>query len=97
MLSGLEVWFTLPGHTQSVPPRERIAVVTWLGIFPLVYCFATIARMLLPVDTPAIFTIAVVTMLVVLVMTYVVGPLLTRLFWKWLRPRAVHKSERGPQ
>ena len=98
VLSGLEAWFTLPGHAAtSVPPRERIVVVTWLGIFPLVYCFATIARMLLPVDTPAIFTIAVVTMLVVLAMTYVVGPLLTRLFGKWLRPRAVHKSERGPQ
>src|SRR5947208_11762454 len=48
MLSGLEVWFTLPGHTpQSVPPRDRIAVVTWLGIFPLVYGFATLARILL--------------------------------------------------
>src|SRR5437773_673503 len=87
MLSGLEVWFTLPGHApQSVPPRDRIAVVTWLGIFPLVYGFATLARILLPADTPAIFTIAVVTMLVVLAMTYVVGPLLTKLLGKWLRP-----------
>jgi antibiotic biosynthesis monooxygenase (ABM) superfamily enzyme len=88
MLSGLEVWFTLPGHTQSVLPRERIAVVTWLGIFPLVYCFATIARVLVPADTPAILIIAVVTMLVVLAMTYVIGPLLTKLFGKWLRPAA---------
>jgi len=94
MLSGLEVWFTLPGHApQSVPPRDRIAVVTWLGIFPLVYGFATLARILLPADTPAIFTIAVVTMLVVLAMTYVVGPLLTKLLGKWLRPSERNGAE----
>lgn len=89
VMSGLEAWFTLPGDAApSVPPRARIAVVTWIGIFPLVYFFATVIRMLVPADTPAILVIAVVTLLVVLAMTYTVGPLLTRLFGKWLRPPA---------
>jgi len=88
-LTGLEVWFTPLGHVpQSMPRRERTAIVTWLGIFPLVYCFSTVIRMLVPAATPAIVTIAVVTLLVVLAMTYVVGPLLTKVFGKWLRAPA---------
>jgi uncharacterized protein len=89
VLSGLEAWFTHPGiGAQSVPPRAKTAVVAWIGIFPLVYGFATLIRTLLPSDTPAIITIGLVTMIVVLAMTYLVGPLLTRLFGKWLRPPA---------
>ena len=85
--SGLEVWFTHPAHaSQAAPPRERIAVVTWLGIFPLVYAFSTLIPRLLPEDTPSIVNVVVVTMLVVLMMTYAVAPLLTKLFAKWLRP-----------
>jgi antibiotic biosynthesis monooxygenase (ABM) superfamily enzyme len=93
VLSGLEAWFTHPGSAaQSVPPRAKIAVMTWIGIFPLVYCFATVIRMLVPSDTPALVTIGLVTMLVVLAMTYVVGPLLTKLFGKWLRPSAARSA-----
>ncbi len=97
VLSGLEAWFTLPGHVPlAAPPRAKIAVVTWIGIFPLVYTFATVIRMLVPADTPAIITIGLVTMLVVLAMTYVVGPLLTRIFGKWLRPAAAQSARDQP-
>ena len=87
VLSGLEAWFTLPGQPpMTPPPRSKITVVTWLGIFPLVYIFGTIGSMLLPPDTPPILRLAIVTILVVSAMSYVVGPLLTRLFHKWLQP-----------
>ena len=40
---------------------------------------------ILPPDAPRILRIAIVTILVVATMSYVVGPLLTRLFRKWLQ------------
>ena len=40
--------------------------------------------------------IGLVTMLVVLAMTYVVGPLLTRIFGKWLRPAAAQSARDQP-
>ena len=87
VLSGLEAWFTLPGQpTTTPPPRGKITFVTWLGIFPLVYIFGPIVGVLLPPDAPSILRIAIVTVLVVSAMSYVVGPLLTRLFHKWLQP-----------
>jgi antibiotic biosynthesis monooxygenase (ABM) superfamily enzyme len=87
VLSGLETWFTLPGQPAAMPPpRSKITIMTWVGIFPLVYVFGTIVGMILPPDAPPILRIAIVTLLVVTAMTYVVGPLLTRLFHKWLQP-----------
>lgn len=87
VLSGLETWFTLPGQPiMAPPPRGKITIVTWVGIFPLVYVFGTIVGMILPPQVPSILRVAIVTILVVSAMSYVVGPLLTRLFHKWLRP-----------
>jgi uncharacterized protein len=87
VLSGLETWFTLPGQPAATPPpRGKITIMTWVGIFPLVYVFGTIVGTILPPDVPSILRVAIVTILVVPAMSYVVGPLLTRLFYKWLSP-----------
>ena len=59
--------------------------MTWLGIFPLVYAFGNLVGAILPPDAPRILRVAIVTILVVAAMSYVVGPLLTRLFRKWLQ------------
>ena len=86
VLSGLEAWCTLPGAPAATPPpRGKITIVTWLGIFPLVYAFGNLVGVILPPDAPRILRIAIVTILVVATMSYVVGPLLTRLFRKWLQ------------
>jgi len=86
VLSGLEAWCTLPGAPAATPPpRGKITIVTWLGIFPLVYAFGNLVGVILPPDVPPILRIAIVTILVVAAMSYVVGPLLTRLFRKWLQ------------
>jgi antibiotic biosynthesis monooxygenase (ABM) superfamily enzyme len=78
---------TLPGQPAATPPpRGKITIMTWVGIFPLVYVFGTIVGMILPPDAPSILRVAIVTILVVPAMSYVVGPLLTRLFHKWLQP-----------
>ena len=36
VLTGLETWFTLPSKGDPPPPRYKMAIVTWLAIFPLI-------------------------------------------------------------
>jgi hypothetical protein len=47
--------------------------MTWIGIFPLVYIFATLLGLILPPDFPIFLRLALVTGLVVPAMSYVVG------------------------
>jgi antibiotic biosynthesis monooxygenase (ABM) superfamily enzyme len=87
ILTGLETWFTLPSRDgQPPPPRYKMAVVTWIAVFPL----ATVVFMLLdPLlgGSPAVLRTLVFTMLMVSLMTYVVMPRMTRLFSFWLYPK----------
>lgn len=81
-VSGLGHWFTPPGGAaHQPPPRWKVATVTWLGIFPTVYfLFLTVAPWL--ADWALLPRVMVITMLVVLLMTWVVAPRLTT----WLKP-----------
>lgn len=81
-VSGLGHWFTPPaGAEHQPPPRWKVAVVTWLGIFPTVYLlFLTVAPLL--ANWPLLPRVMVITLLVVLLMTWVVAPRLTT----WLKP-----------
>src|SRR6266581_436849 len=86
ILTGLESWFTLPAQPAIHPKRIRMTVVTWMGIFPLVYLYAELFNRILPTATPVILKVFTVTALVVPTMSYVVAPRLTRLFKNWLYP-----------
>jgi antibiotic biosynthesis monooxygenase (ABM) superfamily enzyme len=83
-LTGLEAWFTPSPAAAPYPSRARLTFVSWLGVFPLVYLYAAIAGRILPVSTPAVLRILIVTALAVPTMSYLVGPWLTRLFRRWL-------------
>lgn len=88
MLTGLETWFTLPVQGPAHPPaRFKMTVVSWIGIFPLVYLFLMVSGWILPADTPVILRVVLVTALVVPSMSYLVAPRLTRLFKDWLYPK----------
>lgn len=77
---GMAHWFTTGAH-HAPPPRWRVAVVTWLGIFPTVLClFLLLGDVLAPL--PLVPRVMLLTMLVVIIMTWVVAPQLTR----WLKP-----------
>lgn len=85
-LSGLEAWFAraeVPGHTP--PPRWKMAIITWLGIFPTV---ALVSGLLGPrlVALPFLVRTALITMVIVLLMTWLVMPRLVRGFRRWLTP-----------
>ncbi|MCM2339728.1 antibiotic biosynthesis monooxygenase [Rhodoferax sp.] len=83
-VSGLGLWFQPPTGTKLIPPpRWKVAVVTWLGIFPTVYLlFFVLGDLLAPL--PQLIRLMFLTVLVVGLMTWVVAPQLTRLFKPWL-------------
>lgn len=79
-VSGLGLWFQT---VQPNPPRWKVAVVTWLGICPTVYLLFWAmgdflsSWWLLP-------RTVLLTLAVVVLMTWVVAPQLTRVFRSWL-------------
>jgi antibiotic biosynthesis monooxygenase (ABM) superfamily enzyme len=81
---GLESWFGLPGKT-SVPvmPLWKMAIVTWLGVNVAVN---TMTFALRPVvgSWPFIPQSIVVNAFVVVLLTWIIMPLLTRCFRSWL-------------
>lgn len=83
-VSGLAHWFQAPvGPRQVAPPRWKVAVVTWLGIFPTVYLlFFLLGGLLAP--WPQFARLMLLTALVVGLMTWLVAPQLTRLLKPWL-------------
>ncbi|MFT7624668.1 MAG: antibiotic biosynthesis monooxygenase (ABM) superfamily enzyme [Myxococcota bacterium] len=86
-VTGLEFWFTLPGHAAAQPPPAwKMAMVTLLGLFPLVYLLAPELRELLSGLPPLWASLLTVATLVAL-MTWVVMPALIRLARPWLFPK----------
>jgi antibiotic biosynthesis monooxygenase (ABM) superfamily enzyme len=84
ILTGLETWFRLPGQPlKAPPPRYKMALVTWLGVFIAVAIFSRLLHPLLA-DLPLLFSQFITTGLVVAFLTYFLMPRLTRLFHRWL-------------
>jgi hypothetical protein len=80
--TGLEVWFTPPsGHAQ--PARWKMAVVTFLAVYPLISLVQLVVVPLLE-DLPLPVRTLATSALFVGLMTYLVMPLMTRLFSGWL-------------
>jgi uncharacterized protein len=86
VLTGLETWFTLPSKPgQPAPPRYKMAVVTWLAVFPLITLIFALFGPLLS-QLPTLLRTLILTMVMVTLMTYEIMPRLTRLFSFWLYP-----------
>jgi antibiotic biosynthesis monooxygenase (ABM) superfamily enzyme len=84
--TGLETWFTLPDKPMKAPPpRYKMAIVTWLGVF---FTISILNRLLVPLlaGLPVLLRTLLVTGLTVALLTYVIMPRLTQLFRKWLYP-----------
>jgi len=97
VVTGPERWFVLPPSGDAPPPlRFKLVAITWLAIYPLItavfYFFGEpLQRLPLGIRT------LVVTLIVVPVMLYVVMPIMTPLFERWLYPRGPieHVEEEG--
>ena len=88
IVTGLESWFTLPGRPGAPPPPPyKMALVTWITIFPLITGFVAVTRPLLK-GLPLVLSLGITTAVTVPLMTWVVMPRVTRLLRRWLYPGA---------
>jgi antibiotic biosynthesis monooxygenase (ABM) superfamily enzyme len=86
VLTGLETWFTLPSKPgEPAPPRYKMAIVTWLAVFPMVAVIFSLFGHWLDL-LPMLLRTMVFTVVMVTLMTYVIMPRMTRLFSFWLYP-----------
>ena len=95
--TGLETWFKLPGHTVVVPPPQyKMAVLVFVALIPLILLVVSLLDLAVS-DQPYLaasvelgpdffFSTMVSTLIVVVLMTWVAMPLLTRLAGRWLYP-----------
>ncbi|MEM9272409.1 MAG: antibiotic biosynthesis monooxygenase [Cyanobacteria bacterium P01_F01_bin.143] len=87
VITGLETWFTLPSPKPIIPPpRYKMAAITLLAIFPLIQ-LANLVLVPLLKPLPPLLGGLIITGIIVLLMTYVVMPRMTKLFSRWLYPQ----------
>jgi antibiotic biosynthesis monooxygenase (ABM) superfamily enzyme len=84
-VTGLESWFTLPGHGATPPPPYKMALLTWITIFPLITGVVVVSGPLLK-GLPLVLRLAITTAVTVPLMTWLVMPRVTRLLRGWLYP-----------
>jgi uncharacterized protein len=86
VLTGLEGWFTLPTRSGvAPPPRYKMAILTWVTIFPFLTFIVVVSAPLLG-NRPLVLRLAATTAVTVPLMTWVVMPRVTRLLHRWLYP-----------
>lgn len=92
-LHGFEAFFRSSG---GAPPRWKMAIATWLGVFPAVlfwsWLLSTRLYMLHPIAVTAVVTILVVTSL-----TWAIMPRLTRALRPWLYKKGEEIHLRVPR
>ncbi|GAB3597332.1 hypothetical protein [Microbacterium tumbae] len=76
------------------PPRWKMAIVTWIGVYPIITLLLfAVGPLIIGLPTPLMTLI--LTVVLVSLLSFVVMPLLTRLFGPWLRPRPVPEKQRA--
>ena len=82
VITGLETWFTLPSPKPIIPPpRHKMALVTLLALFPLIQLAnVTLVPLLELLPLPVLLQRLIATGILVLIMTYVLVPRMTKLF-----------------
>jgi antibiotic biosynthesis monooxygenase (ABM) superfamily enzyme len=84
ILSGLETWFTLPGEEALVPPpRYKMMCIVWLSIFPLSLLLNYSLKPVIS-ELHIIAQLAIISLILVILMTYVVMPSMAKVFHRWL-------------
>jgi uncharacterized protein len=86
-LTGLESWFTLPDRPGTPPPPpHKMALLTWITIFPLITIVVIVLEPLLE-PLSVVPRLAITTAVTVPIMTWLVMPRVTRLLRGWLYPK----------
>ncbi len=82
-ISGLEAWFSLPGRPLKTPPRYKTALLTWAAVYVLINVLNMLITPLLR-GLPPLIASLILTIIMVVLLTYVIMPRVSRLFSKWL-------------
>ncbi|PQV62661.1 hypothetical protein B1R32_12510 [Abditibacterium utsteinense] len=93
-LSGLETWFALPGNVPIVPPpRWKMALVTLLAVFPL---SLVLQKLVAPQihSWHSLLQYLTISSCMVVMLTWVLMPNLTRLLQGWIHPEASKHSSK---
>ena len=80
-LNGLEAWFRSP---RIPPPRWKIALLTWLAVWPVSMAVPAALHPLIGAKVPGVFFAGAVVGGIVLVLTWVAMPMLVKLAKGWL-------------
>lgn len=84
-LTGMEAWFALPGRTVRPPAKYKMAVMSWVAVYPLVQMMTKVVLPQLEF-MPGLARGVVTTAGMSVLMTYLVMPNLSKLFSRWLYP-----------
>ncbi|MGF1507991.1 MAG: antibiotic biosynthesis monooxygenase [Myxococcota bacterium] len=100
-LCGLETWFSLPGlGVVSPPPKWKMAVATWLAIYPTItLLLLAFGPQLSQIPLPA--RTLIITGALVPLMTFVIMPKVSELLRFWLysglnKTSPIHEVPTGP-
>ena len=86
-VSGMETWFTLPGHTVVVPPpKYKMALVASVGAAPFVLVLIPLLIALLDGVVPPIVVALIILVIMSTAMTWGTMPVLSWLARRWLYP-----------
>ena len=83
-MGGLAFWFALPDRpARQTAPRVKMALLTWLGVYPLSLLFPALVTPWIP-TWPLWIRALISAGLIVVSLTWFVMPNFTRLFGQWL-------------
>ena len=86
-ITGLEFWFRIPSHAASrPPPKYKMAIATVVGLYPLILFVSPRFSNALDFLAPPL-NVFVTVVCMVLFMTYLIMPVVTRSMARWLFAR----------
>lgn len=66
------------------PPRYKLAVINWISAYPLITLLLWIGQPVIQ-RVPVYITTLVLSLILVCLLTFVIMPIMMRLFSRWLR------------
>jgi uncharacterized protein len=85
-LDGLEAWFR--DGKEPLPPRWKMALLTWVAVWPASTLTRAILTPALGPNVPQIVEGGLVAAGVVMILTWAAMPFLVRIAHPWLRPKS---------
>jgi antibiotic biosynthesis monooxygenase (ABM) superfamily enzyme len=86
-LNGLEAWFREPG--LPMPPDWKMAVLTWIAVWPVSILVPAIFVPLLGPKFNAVLAAGIIAAGIVVILTWIAMPILVKVFRRWLYPIAL--------